>query len=89
MFRTPFDPGQAWSDINGWVAAWTAHVGVDLPGTVDDKANYRQIMFRQGTGAWQTYATTACRLPPDVRGCRDAVERYHMVKVDDSHEDVD
>jgi hypothetical protein len=85
VFTTPFNPGLVWSDIHGYVAAWTTHVGVDLSGTVEDKANYRQIMFRQGTGGWQTYATTACRLPPDLTGCRDSVERYHMVKVDDSH----
>jgi hypothetical protein len=73
--HTTFD-GDVWTDIQGRIVGNTNTDYADIPGIVGNRNDYRQMLWRDGTGPWETLSSSQIMVGPD---------RYHLNVVDISH----
>jgi len=80
--HTNFNPGSAWSDSRGVITGVTDTQDADMPGITGDRNNFDSMLFRDGTGAWNTLSTSVCKLSGG--SCSDSVSWYHPNDVSNS-----
>ena len=86
VLQTSFT-GTALNGIRGAITTAANTTDVDLPGLSTNRANYRQILFRESTGPWGTFSTTECKSGASTLStCNDAgSSRWTLNRVDNSH----